>query len=141
MANTIALKRRITSVKNTKQITKAMELVSASKMRRAQEQAVKTRDYSHLAREILTRLRELTDVSNHPLFQIKTPDSGPANSTVSLESPLMIACALPAMLSGGASHCDGGLLWIWALQANGPWCAAPARGWGGVAPRPWCAKG
>jgi F-type H+-transporting ATPase subunit gamma len=71
MANTIALKRRITSVKNTKQITKAMELVSASKMRRAQEQAVKTRDYSRLAREILTRLRELTDVSNHPLFQIR----------------------------------------------------------------------
>lgn len=71
MANTIALKRRITSVKNTKQITKAMELVSASKMRRAQEQAVKTRDYSHLARGILTRLRELTDVSKHPLFAVR----------------------------------------------------------------------
>lgn len=69
MANTIALKRRIVSVKNTKQITKAMELVSASKMRRAGEQAVKTRDYSYLAREILTRLRELTDVSKHPLFE------------------------------------------------------------------------
>ncbi len=71
MANTIALKRRITSVKNTKQITKAMELVSASKMRRAQDQAVKTRDYSRLAREILTRLRELTDVSKHPLFETR----------------------------------------------------------------------
>ncbi len=71
MSNTIALKRRITSVKNTKQITKAMELVSASKMRRAQEQALKTRDYSHLARGILTRLRELTDVSKHPLFSVR----------------------------------------------------------------------
>ncbi len=71
MANTIALKRRITSVKNTKQITKAMELVSASKMRRAQDQARKTRDYSHLARGILTRLRELTDVSKHPLFTVR----------------------------------------------------------------------
>ncbi len=69
MANTTALKRRITSVKNTKQITKAMELVSASKMRRAQDHAIKTRDYSHLAAAILTRLRQLTDVSNHPLFQ------------------------------------------------------------------------
>lgn len=68
MANTIALKRRITSVKNTKQITKAMELVSASKMRRAQEQTLRTRDYSALASQILTRLRELTDVSKHPLF-------------------------------------------------------------------------
>lgn len=68
MANTTALKRRITSVKNTKQITKAMELVAASKMRRAQEQTLKTRDYAILARQILTRLRELTDVSKHPLF-------------------------------------------------------------------------
>lgn len=68
MANTTALKRRITSVKNTKQITKAMELVSASKMRRAQDQTLKTRDYSRLARAILTRLREMTDVSKHPLF-------------------------------------------------------------------------
>lgn len=68
MANTTALKRRITSVKNTKQITKAMELVSASKMRRAQEQALKTRDYSVLASTILTHLRELTDVTKHPLF-------------------------------------------------------------------------
>lgn len=68
MANTTALKRRITSVKNTKQITKAMELVAASKMRRAQEQALKTRDYATMARQILTRLRELTDVDKHPLY-------------------------------------------------------------------------
>lgn len=72
MANTIALKRRITSVKNTKQITKAMELVSASKMRRAQEQTLRTRDYARLAGEILTRLRQLTDVSKHPLFAQRT---------------------------------------------------------------------
>ena len=71
MANTTTLKRRITSVKNTKQITKAMELVSASKMRRAQDQALKTRDYSKLARAILTRLRERTDVSKHPLFAVR----------------------------------------------------------------------
>ena len=68
MANTTALKRRITSVKNTKQITKAMELVAASKMRRAQEQTLKSRDYATLAKQILSRLRQLTDVSKHPLF-------------------------------------------------------------------------
>jgi len=71
MANTIAIKRRIGSVKNTKQITKAMELVAASKMRRAQEHAVKSRDFSNLAGSILTRLRELTDVSRHPLFKTR----------------------------------------------------------------------
>lgn len=75
MANTTALKRRITSVKNTKQITKAMELVAASKMRRAQEQTLRTRDYAKLARQILTRLRELTDVNKHPLFVQRTVKS------------------------------------------------------------------
>ncbi len=72
MASTQQLKSRIKSVKNTKQITKAMELVSASKMRRAQEQTLRTRDYSTLARALLTRLRELTDVSKHPLFVMRT---------------------------------------------------------------------
>ncbi|CAN5666232.1 ATP synthase F1 subunit gamma [soil metagenome] len=68
MANTQQLKRRIGSVKNTKQITKAMELVAASKMRRAQEYALKSREFRRLARQILTRLSELTDVSKHPLY-------------------------------------------------------------------------
>jgi F-type H+-transporting ATPase subunit gamma len=68
MAQTTAIKRRINSVKNTKQITKAMELVAASKMRRAQEAALKSRDFHNLANQILTRLRELTDVSKHPLY-------------------------------------------------------------------------
>lgn len=75
MAQTTALKRRITSVKNTKQITKAMELVAASKMRRAQENAMRSREYRNLARAILTRISELTDVTKHPLYaqrKIKT---------------------------------------------------------------------
>jgi F-type H+-transporting ATPase subunit gamma len=58
MANTQAIRRRITSTKNTRQITKAMELVSASKMRRAQESALKTRAYRNTARQILKRLEK-----------------------------------------------------------------------------------
>ncbi|MEI7682918.1 MAG: ATP synthase F1 subunit gamma [Candidatus Saccharibacteria bacterium] len=69
MASTQLLKRRMGSIKNTKQITKAMEMVSASKMRRAQEAAYKSRDFSNVASEILTRLRQLTDVNEHPLFK------------------------------------------------------------------------
>ncbi len=68
MASTQQLKRRIGSVKNTRQITKAMELVAASKMRRAQALSLRSREYRNLARAILTRLRELTDVSTHALF-------------------------------------------------------------------------
>lgn len=73
MASSQQLKGRITSVKNTKQITKAMELVSASKMRRAQEHAKRSRDYRNLARQILARLRELTDVGKNPLYAVRTP--------------------------------------------------------------------
>lgn len=72
MASTQQLKRRIGSVKNTKQITKAMEMVAASKMRRAQDHALKTREFRRLARQILTRLSELTDVSKHPLYLQRT---------------------------------------------------------------------
>lgn len=71
MANTTALKRRIGSVKNTRQITKAMELVAASKMRRAQENALRSRDYRNLARQLLTRLAELTDVTQHSLYRVR----------------------------------------------------------------------
>ncbi len=68
MANTIVLKRRIGSVKNTKQITKAMELVAASKMRKAQEHALAGRTYREFAYSLLTRLSSITEVSEHPLF-------------------------------------------------------------------------
>ncbi len=75
MANTTALKRRIGSVKNTRQITKAMELVAASKMRRAQEQATASRPYRVAAHEILTNLSDVSDVNRHPLFVRREIDS------------------------------------------------------------------
>jgi F-type H+-transporting ATPase subunit gamma len=68
MASTQQLRRRIKSVKNTKQITKAMEMVAASKLRRAQEAAQASREFATLANELLTRIRQLTDVTTHPLF-------------------------------------------------------------------------
>ena len=68
MAQTRTLKTRIKAVRSTRQITKAMELVAASKMRRAQEAAFKSRDYRDLALEILTRLSQLTDIYKHPLY-------------------------------------------------------------------------
>jgi F-type H+-transporting ATPase subunit gamma len=69
MASTIILKRRITSIKNTRQITKAMEMVSASKLRRAQEYAFRSRAYRDLAYELLTRLNSMPEVSRQPLFE------------------------------------------------------------------------
>ncbi|MBX6334264.1 ATP synthase F1 subunit gamma [Candidatus Saccharibacteria bacterium] len=69
MASRQQIKRRINSVKNTRQITKAMQLVAASKLRRAQEAAQKPRAYADLARTILTRLRQIAaDESELGLF-------------------------------------------------------------------------
>ena len=68
MPSTIALKRRIGSIRSTRQITKAMELVSASKLRRAQAIALRSRDYQELAYELLQRLSVLPEVNNHVLF-------------------------------------------------------------------------
>ncbi len=69
MANTITLKRRIGSVKNTRQITKAMELVAASKMRRAQDYATRSRAYREAAYELLAKLNSNSEVDRHPLFK------------------------------------------------------------------------
>src|SRR5882724_11882823 len=69
MASRQQIKRRIGSVKNTKQITRAMQMVAAGKLRPAQEAVLRPREYSRLAREILTTLRKLAaDDSELKLF-------------------------------------------------------------------------
>lgn len=72
MASTITLKRRITSIRGTRQITKAMELVSASKLRRAQEYAKRSRDYRDLAYDLLKKLNAMSEVERLPLFRKRT---------------------------------------------------------------------
>lgn len=56
MANVLDLKRRIRSVKNTRQITKAMKMVSAAKLRRAQERALQARPYAQMLANVLQSL-------------------------------------------------------------------------------------
>lgn len=72
MASTQVLKARIRSVKSTKQITKAMQLVAASKMRRAQEATRASAPYTLAARELLTALSKHTSVARHPFFVKRT---------------------------------------------------------------------
>lgn len=69
MASIRQLKSRIRSVKNTKQITKAMQLVAASKMRRAQEADKASAPYTRAASELLTYLAGQGVTDDHPLFQ------------------------------------------------------------------------
>lgn len=69
MASIRQLKSRIRSVKNTKQITRAMEMVAASKMRRAQDSTKASAPYARLASELLTYLGGQNATDEHPYFQ------------------------------------------------------------------------
>lgn len=74
MANIRIIKKRIKSVQNTAKITKAMEMVAASKMRKAQERALQSRPYAAKMLEVLGDLaaQPKSDVTNHPLL-VKRP--------------------------------------------------------------------
>jgi F-type H+-transporting ATPase subunit gamma len=69
MANLKSIKKRIVSVKNTRQITKAMKMVSAAKLRRAQENVVAARPYAKKLGEVLQRLARSWEEDNHPLLE------------------------------------------------------------------------
>ena len=68
MASTRDIRRRIKSVKSTAQITKAMQLVAAAKMKKAQDQATNGRHYAELLNKVLVSLRDGADDSAHPFF-------------------------------------------------------------------------
>ncbi len=72
MASTRDIRRRIKSVKNTRQITKAMELVAASKMKKAQQAALGGQPYANLMAEMLAALSAQVDESTHP-FLVERP--------------------------------------------------------------------
>lgn len=76
MANNIRqIKRRISASQNISKITKAMEMVAASKMKRAQDQALATRPYSRALLHSLQKLAEKSDRSLHPLLSENTQGS------------------------------------------------------------------
>ena len=74
MASTKEIKRRIKSVKSTKKITKAMELVAASKMKRAISQTVSSRLYANYSWEVLTSLSNRLEEITHPFFETNNKD-------------------------------------------------------------------
>jgi F-type H+-transporting ATPase subunit gamma len=69
MPSTRDIRRRIKSVKNTRQITKAMELVAASKMKKAQQAALASRPYAQLLAKMLAALGSRVDEAQHPFLQ------------------------------------------------------------------------
>ena len=75
MPSLIDIRRRIRSVKNTQQITKAMKMVSAAKLRRAQERAVASRPYAGMMARVLSNVAAAAagneDVAGLPLLQVR----------------------------------------------------------------------
>ena len=65
------LRRRIKSIRNTSQITKAMQMVAAAKMRKAQQAAVAGRPYASLMNEVLAEVTANAGDFNHPLMEVR----------------------------------------------------------------------
>jgi F-type H+-transporting ATPase subunit gamma len=71
MPNLLDIRRRIRSVKNTQQITKAMKTVSAAKLRRAQERVLNARPYADQLRKVLGNLASRVENISHPLLEAR----------------------------------------------------------------------
>jgi len=71
MASLRDIRTRIGTVQNTQQITRAMKMVAAAKLRRAQERIFQTRPYAFKIREMIGHLRKVVDPTSHPLFQAR----------------------------------------------------------------------
>jgi F-type H+-transporting ATPase subunit gamma len=69
MAKTQALSRHIRSVRNAKQITKALELVAAGRMRRIQSSVVTAREYAQIATAIMRKVAPSQEAQHHPYFK------------------------------------------------------------------------
>lgn len=67
-----SLRRKITAVKNTQKITKAMKMVAAAKLKRAQDRILSSRPYAHKMREVLANLSRRVNRAAHPLLQKRT---------------------------------------------------------------------
>ena len=118
MPSLIDLRRRIRSVKNTGQITKAMKMVAASKLRRAQERVTNARPYAIQLKRVLSSAASRVDASIHPLLTVRdaTPDSKTLVIVVTGDKGLCggfntnIIKAAGAFVAEAKTSCDLGLI-------------------------------
>jgi F-type H+-transporting ATPase subunit gamma len=76
MPSLIDLRRRIRAVKSTQQITKAMKMIAASRLRRAQDRVVAARPFAQRMLKVLNGLVSRVDQDAHPLLRIPPPGAG-----------------------------------------------------------------
>ena len=90
------IRRRIGAVKNIRQITRAMQFVAASKLKRAQESTLAARPYGTSIDEVIADLAAVLGVEGHPL--LRTPEAGSAKLLVLFTSDRGLAGALNSNL-------------------------------------------
>jgi F-type H+-transporting ATPase subunit gamma len=78
MPSLIDLRRRIRAVKSTQQITKAMKMIAASRLKRAQDRVMAARPFAQQALKVLNNLASSVDPDEHPLLRAPDPASGRA---------------------------------------------------------------
>src|SRR5580693_1409035 len=118
MPSLIDLRRRIRAVKNTQQITKAMKMVAASKLRRAQERIMNARPFAVQMRRVLANVALRVDASIHPLLEQRAlgPDSKTLVIIVSADKGLCgsfntnIIKAGGGFIAGSSQPCALGLV-------------------------------
>ena len=118
MPSLIDLRRRVRAVKNTQQITKAMKMVAASKLRRAQEWMSAARPYATQLQRVLGSVASRVDSSIHPLLVSREigPDSRTLAIVVSGDKGLCgsfntnLIKAASAFILGSAQQCALGLV-------------------------------
>ena len=76
MPSLIDLRRRIRAVKSTQQITKAMKMIAASRLKRAQDRVVAARPFAQRMLKVLNGLVSRVDQDAHPLLRIPPPGQG-----------------------------------------------------------------
>ena len=116
MPSLIDLRRRIRAVKSTQQITKAMKMIAASRLRKSQERVVNARPFANEALRVLRNLAARTDASAHPLLAVReekrilafvlTSDKGLCGSF----NTNIIKAAVQAILARPNQHVDLGLV-------------------------------
>ena len=111
MPSLIDIRRRIRAVKSTQQITKAMKMVAASKLRRAQERALSARPFAQQMLRVLNRVASQVDPSTHPLLQGATETKKENAYTTSgvpvigIASPAETGKALLIVITGDKGLC------------------------------------
>jgi F-type H+-transporting ATPase subunit gamma len=96
MASQREIRRRIGSVKNIRQITRAMQFVAASKLKRAQEATLASRPYGHSIDEVIADLAAVLGAEGHPL--LRAPEAGSDRTIVLFTTDRGLAGALNSNL-------------------------------------------